>query len=100
MEKEIKNNPLVFVIVLNWNNAADTIECIESLENSDYQPFVPIVIDNGSTDGSMESIREKFPQLSIIELEKNLGYAEGNNAGEHANHDEKDVRIVQKEPSH
>ena len=81
MEKEIENNPLVFVIVLNWNNATDTIECIESLENSDYQPFVPIVIDNGSTDGSVESIREKYPQLSIIELEKNLGYAEGNNVG-------------------
>lgn len=81
MEKEIENNPLVFVIVLNWNNAADTIECIESLENSDYQPFVPIVIDNGSTDGSVEKIQAAFPDIHQIELDSNLGYAAGNNAG-------------------
>jgi GT2 family glycosyltransferase len=39
------------------------------------------VVDNGSTDGSVEAIRNRFPSVSILELEKNLGYAAGNNAG-------------------
>jgi len=81
LDREIENKPLVYVVVLNWNNAVDTIECLQSLENSDYQPFVPLVIDNGSTNGSVELIRDKFPTISIVELEKNLGYAAGNNVG-------------------
>jgi GT2 family glycosyltransferase len=81
VEPKTNNLPLVFVIVLNWNNAKDTIECIESLESSDYDRISATLVDNGSTDGSVAMVREKFPNLSIIELEKNMGYAEGNNVG-------------------
>jgi GT2 family glycosyltransferase len=81
VDRKIKYNPLVYVVVLNWNNAADTIACLQSLENSDYQPFVPLVVDNGSTDGSVQIIHDEFPKLSIVELDKNLGYAAGNNVG-------------------
>ena len=81
MSTQTQKQPLVYVVILNWNNAADTIECLQSLENSDYQPFVPLVIDNGSTNGSVREIREAYPKIKIIELDTNSGYAEGNNVG-------------------
>jgi GT2 family glycosyltransferase len=81
LDRELEINPLVYAVVLNWNNAADTIECLQSLENSDYEPFVPLVIDNGSTNGSVREIRESFPKIELIELNSNSGYAAGNNVG-------------------
>jgi GT2 family glycosyltransferase len=74
-------NPLVYVVILNWNNAGDTLECLKSLEQIDYQPYVPIVVDNGSSDGSVEIIRAAFPDIRQIELDTNQGYAAGNNHG-------------------
>ncbi|MFL7892995.1 MAG: glycosyltransferase family 2 protein [Anaerolineales bacterium] len=80
-ENITQNNPLVYVVILNWNNAEDTLACLESLQASDYNPFIPVVVDNGSSDGSVEKIRAAFPEVKRIELTSNLGYAEGNNAG-------------------
>jgi GT2 family glycosyltransferase len=74
-------DPLVYIVILNWNNADDTIECLQSISNSDFQSYVPIVVDNGSTNGSDKEIRERFPAISMIKLASNLGYAKGNNVG-------------------
>ena len=73
--------PSVTVIVLNWNGKDLTIECLESLQRVNYLNFNILVVDNGSTDGSVELLKEKFPEVSILVLEKNLGYAAGNNRG-------------------
>ena len=73
--------PFVTVIVLNWNGKDLTIECLESLKQVNYSNFNILVVDNGSTDGSVELLKEKFPEVSILVLEKNLGYAAGNNRG-------------------
>ena len=73
--------PSVTVIVLNWNGKDLTIECLESLKQVNYSNFNILVVDNGSTDGSVELLKEKFPEVSILVLEKNLGYAAGNNRG-------------------
>lgn len=81
MIKETDKQPIVYVIILNWNNAPDTIECIQSLRKSIYQRYIPLVVDNGSTNGAVEEIRNKFSSLEIIELRENLGYAAGNNVG-------------------
>jgi len=51
-------NPKVAIIVLNWNGWRDTIECLESLTQMDYQDYQIIVVDNGSKDGSIEKIRQ------------------------------------------
>jgi GT2 family glycosyltransferase len=49
--------PTVHILVLNWNGWRDTIECLESVLQLDYDPVRIIVCDNGSTDGSLDHIR-------------------------------------------
>jgi GT2 family glycosyltransferase len=71
----------VYVLLLNWNNWKDTNECLASLRALDYEGWKAIVLDNGSTDGSVQRIREKHPGVEIMELGENLGFAKGNNAG-------------------
>ena len=56
-EQEAKSWPKVAIIVLNWNGWRDTIECLESLQRITYPNYQIIVVDNGSTDGSMEKIK-------------------------------------------
>ena len=73
--------PSVAVIVLNWNGRDDTIACIESLDEVEYPRFDVMVVDNGSSDGSVAAIRQRFPHLEIVETGRNLGFAEGNNVG-------------------
>jgi GT2 family glycosyltransferase len=72
---------MVIVIVLNWNGKDDTIECLASLQNLTYANYEVVVVDNGSTDGSVSAIRECFPAVTLIENDVNLGFAEGNNVG-------------------
>ena len=81
----------VFVIILSWNVKKDTVETINSLLKSGINNFSLkiVVVDNGSTDGSAREIAKLFKTSKIkkgittklIELDKNLGFAEGNNVG-------------------
>lgn len=73
--------PKIVVVLLNWNGKKDTLECLSSLEKVDYPHFQAIVVDNGSTDGSVKEIRERFASIPILENGKNLGFAGGNNPG-------------------
>jgi GT2 family glycosyltransferase len=73
--------PKVFIITLNWNGKDDTLECLASLKKVDYPNYVIVVVDNGSIDGSASAIRAQFPEVTIIENRKNLGYAKGFNTG-------------------
>jgi GT2 family glycosyltransferase len=73
--------PLVYVIVLNWNAWEDTIECLSSLQKLDYPNYVTVVVDNGSTDGSEDRIREARPSITILQTGENLGFTGGNNVG-------------------
>ncbi len=70
----------IYVIILNWNGKDDTLHCLESLR-AVTTPHQVIVVDNGSTDNSVEVISKAFPQHHLIETGKNLGFAEGNNVG-------------------
>ena len=75
--------PLIAIVVLNWNGANDTLACLDSLAALTYQNFNVIVVDNGSTDHSLDKLRaysSPFP-LVLLETGKNLGYAGGNNVG-------------------
>lgn len=73
------NYPKISIIVLNWNGKEDTIECLESLKKLDYPNYEIIAVDNGSTDGSPRVLRERFPYITLIENDENLGFAEGSN---------------------
>src|SRR3984957_717231 len=71
----------IAIIVLNWNGKQDTLTCLASLAELYYSPVEVIVVDNGSTDGSVETIRMQFPHYTLLENGENLGFAEGNNVG-------------------
>ncbi len=74
-------NPLVSIVVVNYNGADLLRECLKSVFSQAYRPIEVIVVDNASTDNSVEIITTGFPEAQIIRSEKNLGFAEGNNAG-------------------
>ncbi len=69
------------VVVLNWNRAEDTAECLTSLRDSTYPRLVTLVVDNGSTDDSVKLLANRFPEPTLLQNQTNLGYAEGNNGG-------------------
>jgi GT2 family glycosyltransferase len=68
-------------VVLNWNGREDTLRCLESLARIERDDFGVVCVDNGSSDGSQEVVRKRFPQVRLIEAGSNLGYAGGNNLG-------------------
>ncbi len=73
-------SPLVSVVVLNWNGAFLLAECIDSLKRLSYAPVEIIVVDNGSTDGSL-ALLESISGISLVKNSANLGFAAGMNAG-------------------
>ncbi len=77
----VQSAPRVDVIMLTWNQRRDTLECLESLSHLTYPNHRIILVDNGSTDDTVEAVRERFPEVQLIVNEKNLGFQGGFNAG-------------------
>ena len=73
--------PQVTIIVLNWNSFEDTLDCVKRIEAIEYPALQVLIVDNASSDGSPDKIRARFPRVPILQNERNLGYAEGNNVG-------------------
>ena len=71
----------VTIVVLNWKRPRETIACLESLDAANLRGASILVVDNGSRDGSVDLIRQRFPDQRILCLPENLGYSGGNNAG-------------------
>lgn len=70
------------IVIVNWNLKEDTIHCIDSLLIAGVLPNQIIVVDNGSTDGSMTAFTQKYQnELNVIDAKENLGFAGGNNLG-------------------
>ena len=76
-----QNSPLISVVVLNWNGYQVLDNCLRSLYDQTYRPLEIIVVDNASTDGSVDFVRQKFQDVNLIVNEKNLGFGGGNNIG-------------------
>jgi len=74
-------DPLVFIILVNWNGRRDTLECLASLHQQTYPHRKVLVVDNGSTDGSVEAVRSQYPEVTILALPDNRRFAGGNNTG-------------------
>ena len=77
----MNEQPLISIIVLNYNAGELLLNCINSIKKSIYQNLEIIVVDNISTDKSQEICKEKYPDIKLIQNKKNFGYCEGNNIG-------------------
>jgi GT2 family glycosyltransferase len=73
--------PLVSIIIVNYNGKTYLEECLSSLEKIDYKNYEIILVDNNSTDTSVEYVKNTYPSITIIKLNRNYGFAEPNNIG-------------------
>lgn len=74
----------VSIIILNYNQPQLTIDCLKSLSKLEYKNYEVILVDNGSTDNSVEKIKKHgvaVKNFKLVEKKENLGFAEGNNVG-------------------
>lgn len=74
----------VSIVVLNYLNYKDTIECVQSIFNQNYKNYEIIVVDNGSNNDSFKILSDEFKdkeKVRVLNTTKNLGFAEGNNFG-------------------
>ena len=70
-------NPLVSIVVLSHNRWDEIKDCLESLKKTKYPNFEVIVVDNHSTDGTLEKIKKRFKWAKVVENDKNLGPVKG-----------------------
>lgn len=78
------SHPLTHVLVINWNGREHLEECFSSLLREEGGAFRFVLVDNASTDGSVEFVRRRFggdPRLEVLALAENRGWSGGNNAG-------------------
>ncbi len=69
------------VVIVTWNNAKDIKACLDSLADQSYKDFNTIVVDNNSSDGTVEIIEKDFSDIKLIKLSKNIFLTGGNNKG-------------------
>ncbi len=77
----MKAGPAVQIIILNWNGYELTRDCLRSLAAIKRSDVGILVVDNGSTDGSVERLQVEFPAVEYLSLPENIGFAKGNNRG-------------------
>ena len=73
--------PKVSVIIVNYNEKRLLEKCLESLFKVNYENFEVIIVDNNSTDETVEFVTKNYPSIIVIKLDSNKGYAEPNNIG-------------------
>ena len=74
-------NSLVIVLILNFNGKHLLEECISSYLSNDYQDFEVVVVDNGSSDGSEQWVKQNYSRVHVLRSERNLKYSGGFNFG-------------------
>ena len=78
----MESKPLVSIILVNYNGMKDTVDCVKSIKENHYNNYNIIVIDNGSTEHTEDSMLQYIKKNSeYIRLEQNLGFSGGNNVG-------------------
>jgi GT2 family glycosyltransferase len=70
----------VAIVILSWNQRDNTVKCLDSLAKAGYATDHVIVWDNGSTDGTVETLTAEFPAVKLGRSDQNLGVASGRNA--------------------
>jgi GT2 family glycosyltransferase len=80
--------PRLSVVIPNWNGRRWLPDCLESIRRQDRLPQQIIVVDNGSSDGSLEYLRSEHPSVQVLSLPRNTGFAHAANRGVRAAHGE------------
>jgi len=80
MTNEQRHAPLVVAGVLTWNDTEMSEACLRALLASDYPNLRVVLVDNGSTEPCGQQLKRQFPQVELIELPENRGFAGGGNA--------------------
>jgi GT2 family glycosyltransferase len=75
------HTPSVYIILVTYNMKTAALRCLASLRNLTYPDARVVVVDNGSEDGTEVATRSRFPEVTVIQTGKNLGYTGGNNCG-------------------
>lgn len=73
--------PIVSIIIANWNGRSWLETCLPAIEQQTWQDYEIIIVDNGSQDDSVSWLRENWPEVIVIPLKLNLGFAAANNMG-------------------
>ncbi len=73
--------PLISAIIVNFNGRHLLKACLESLYNQSFKDMEIIVVDNASEDNSVQYVKDLFPDVKLISLSQNMGYASGGNEG-------------------
>jgi GT2 family glycosyltransferase len=73
--------PEISIVIVTWNGRAFLEPCLSAVAAQEGVDAEVIVVDNGSTDGTVAYVRERFPWVRLVALEQNRGFAGGNNAG-------------------
>ena len=73
--------PELSVIIVNWNGKHFLEACLRALQRQTFRDFEAILVDNGSSDGSIEFVRTNFPETRVLSLDENRGFTGGNIAG-------------------
>jgi GT2 family glycosyltransferase len=74
-------SPRVTVVVPNWNGERFLLTCLESLRRQSFEDFETVLVDNGSTDGSVAFASRNFPEVRVLPLPENRGFSAAVNAG-------------------
>ena len=77
----MKSFPKVFIVILNYNGKDYIKKCLSSVFKIEYPNFEVVLVDNNSTDGSLESAKMNFSKATFIKNAENLGFSTGNNVG-------------------
>ena len=73
--------PEISIVIVTWNGRRFLEPCLAAVAAQQGVSFETVLVDNASTDGSVEFVRERFPSVRIVQLAQNRGFAGGNNAG-------------------
>lgn len=71
----------VWIVIPTWNRCKDLLECLDSLNKVTYSPFKILVVDNASEDNSAGIVEDRYPHVSVIRLNENLGAPAASNIG-------------------
>lgn len=73
--------PFASIVIVNFNGLRHLEECLDAVQAQSFQDFETIVVDNASTDGSVEYLRDRKPWVTLVQAPRNLGFSGGNNLG-------------------